>query len=251
MKSIPNVAKINRLIKNWHGGTIKTVKELERFGYSPQLLKSYSNSGWIELYTRGAYKLAQDEVRWEGILYGIQHKSENLIHAGGRTALELKGYGHFARESKKFIFGGRLEHYNTLLKKMKNSVFKRTESFPYYEKVLFTKYDAGGYEIIISTPELAAMEMIYLIPSEQTFNESLLIMESLTTLRPKIVQLLLEKCKSYKVKRIFMWMAEKNNLEWVNDLDLNKVEFGEGKLSLIKNGKLDKKYQITVPAENV
>ena len=40
----------------------KTVKELQELGDSPQLLKSYSNSKWIELYNRGTYKLSEDEV---------------------------------------------------------------------------------------------------------------------------------------------------------------------------------------------
>jgi len=249
MNSIRNTTKINQLVKSWPRGTIKTVKELERLGYSPQLLKMYSNSGWIELYTRGTYKLSEDEVSWEGVLYGLQNKSETTIHAGARTALELKGFGHFARETDKYLFGGRQESYNVLLKKLKDVVLKKTEVFPYDEKSFFTNYSAGGFEIRISAPELAAMEMIYMIPTEQSFNEAILVMGSLTTLRPKVVEQLLKKCNSYKVKRIFMWMAEINNHAWVDDLDLTKVDFGKGKLSVVKNGKLDNKYNITVPRE--
>jgi hypothetical protein len=250
MNYVRSTTKINQLIKIWPRGTIKTVKELEKLGYSPQLLKMYSNSGWIELYTRGTYKLSEDHVGWEGVLYGLQNKSETTIHAGARTALELKGYGHFARVADNYLFGNRHESYNVLLKKMENIVLKKTEVFPYHEKSFYTNYSAGGFEIRISAPELAALEMIYLIPSEQSFNEAALIMENLSTLRPRMVQQLLEKCSSYKVKRIFMWMAEKNNHSWVPDLDLTKVDFGKGKLSIVKNGKLDKKYKITVPKEN-
>lgn len=250
MNSIQNTTKINQLVKSWPRGTIKTVKELERLGYSPQLLKKYKNSGWIELYTRGAYKLFDEKVSWEGVLYGLQNRGETTLHAGARTALELKGYGHFARVTNKYLFGERSESYNVLLKKLQDVKLKKTEVFPYDEERFFTKYKVEGFEIGISSPELAAMEMIYLIPSEQSFNEATLIMESLTTLRPRIVQQLLEKCGSYKVKRIFMWMAEINNHTWVNDLDLTKVDFGKGKLSVVKNGMLNKKYNITVPREN-
>ena len=41
---------------------------------------------------------------------------------------------------------------------------------------------------MISTPELATMEMLYLIPNEQSFDEAMKIMEGLTTLRPQLVQ---------------------------------------------------------------
>ena len=54
--------KINQLIKELAKGNSKTVKELQELGDSPQLLKSYSNSKWIELYNRGTYKLSEDEV---------------------------------------------------------------------------------------------------------------------------------------------------------------------------------------------
>lgn len=250
MNYIQNTTKINRLVKSWPRSTIKTVKELKRLGYSPQLLKTYSNSGWIELYTRGAYKLSDDKIGWEGVLYGLQNKSKTTIHAGAKTALELKGYGHFARVSTKYLFGDRRESNNVLLKSRNDVVLKKTEVFPYNEQGFFTNYKVEGFEIRISSPELAAMEMIYLIPSEQSFNEAVLIMENLTTLRPRMVQQLLEKCESYKVKRIFMWMAETNNHTWVNDLDLTKIDFGKGKLSVVKNGMLNKKYNITVPREN-
>ena len=247
MNHIRKTTKTNQLMKSWPRGTIKTVTELKRLGYSPQLLKMYSNSGWIELYSRGVYKLSEDVINWTGVLYGIQNKSETTIHAGARTALELKGYGHFARETDKYLFGKREESYSLILKNFQGIVLKKTEVFPYDERSFFSSYNVGNFEIKISAPELAAMEMIYLIPSEQTFNEAMLIMENLTTLRPEIVQQLLLRVNSYKVKRIFMWMAEENNHAWLEELNLEKVDFGKGKISIIKDGSLDNKYQITVP----
>ena len=55
------MTKINHLINIWPKGTVKTVKELHELGYSPQLLKSYANSNWIELVSKGIYKLSGDE----------------------------------------------------------------------------------------------------------------------------------------------------------------------------------------------
>jgi len=102
---------------------------------------------------------------------------------------------------------------------------------------------------MISSPELAAMEMLYLIPNEQSFDEALKITEGLTTLRPQLVQSLLEECNSVKVKRLFLFMAEKSQHTWFKELNLTKLNLGSGKRMIIQNGVLDKKYHITVPRE--
>jgi hypothetical protein len=85
------------------------------------------------------------------------------------------------------------------------------------------------------------------VPKAESFEESFLLMEGLTTLRPKLVQELLEKCHSVKVKRLFMLLAERANHPWVKKLDLSKVDFGTGNRMLIKGGRVNKKYQISVP----
>lgn len=243
--------KINQLIKDWPKGTIKTVKELEKFGYSAQLLKVYANSKWIELYGRGMYKLYGDEVTWQGILCGIQRKSKTTLHAGAKTALTLKGYGHYLNlgDSKAYLFSNMNENFNAWLKKIDQMVLKRNEVFDYDNQDYLTGYNTGNFEIKISSPELAIMEMLYLVPQVQSFDESLKIMEGLTTLRPKIIQGLLETSKSVKVKRLFLFMADKCQHTWFKELDLSKINLGSGKRVVVQNGVLDKKYHITVPRE--
>ena len=110
------MTKINQLITKWPKGTIKTVEELEKLGYSPQLLKIYSNSRWIELVARGMYKLYKDEVTWQGMLYGLQKKTNTSLHAGGKTALSLKGYSHYLslQNSKVYFFSDRTENFNKI-----------------------------------------------------------------------------------------------------------------------------------------
>ena len=74
-------------------------------------------------------------------------------------------------------------------------------------------------------------------------------MESLVTLRPEIVQKLLEICRFVKVKRLFMYMGEKHKHPWVEKLDRSRVDLGRGKRRIVSGGELDPKYQITVPKE--
>jgi hypothetical protein len=110
-----------------------------------------------------------------------------------------------------------------------------------------TQKDLGSYAVTISTPERAIMEVMYSLPREASFEEVALLMEGLTTLRPRMLQVLLEQCRSVKVKRLFMYLAEDCNHAWVQKLDVSKVDFGKGKRMIVKGGRFNSKYNITVP----
>ena len=70
----------------------------------------------------------------------------------------------------------------------------------------FTDFKDRDFSVRIAATERAAMEMLHLVPKEVGFDESLLIMENLVTLRPDVVQSLLMACRSVKVKRLFLYM---------------------------------------------
>jgi hypothetical protein len=110
-----------------------------------------------------------------------------------------------------------------------------------------TKKELGPYAIKVSAPERAMMEVLYAVPQVDSYEEARLLMEGLTTLRPRVVQALLENCASVKVKRLFMLLAENCKHAWVRKVDLAKVDFGKGKRTLVKGGRFDPKYKITVP----
>ncbi len=75
------------------------------------------------------------------------------------------------------------------------------------------------------------------------------MMEGLNNLRPNLVQQLLEACQSVKVKRLFLYMAEKSGHDWVKYLNLEKINMGSGKRSIVKNGVYVSKYQIIISKE--
>lgn len=53
-------------------------------------------------------------------------------------------------------------------------------------------------------------------------------------------------CRSVKVKRLFLWFAERHQHAWLNKLDRNRVDLGKGNRMLVRGGKLDPKFKITV-----
>lgn len=110
-------------------------------------------------------------------------------------------------------------------------------------------FDFGGYKLKISTTARAMMECLYLAPKEQPLMECYEIMEGLNNLRPQSVQQLLENCNSIKVKRLFLFLAEKAGHNWFAHIKMENIDLGKGKRSLVPNGIYDPKYQITVPKE--
>jgi len=64
-------------------------------------------------------------------------------------------------------------------------------------------------DIEVSSPERSIMECLYLAPERMDLVECYQIMKGLVNLRPGLAQELLERCRSVKVKRLFLFMAEK------------------------------------------
>jgi len=44
-----------------------------------------------------------------------------------------------------------------------------------------------------------------------------------------------------------MYMAEVGNLPWLEELDAGTINLGKGDRTVVKGGRLDQKYRITVP----
>jgi hypothetical protein len=67
------------------------------------------------------------------------------------------------------------------------------------------------------------------------------------TSAPRRLQQLLADCRSIKVKRLFVWFAERHNHAWLKKLDRAAIDLGRGKRMLVRGGKFDTKFNITVP----
>jgi len=245
-------SKINQLISKWPRGIVATASYLRQQGFTYDLLTKYRRSGWIKSFGQGAYILPEDRVEWTGALCAVQSQLQLEVHAGGKTALQLKGYGHYLPSETRDLFlyaqpKVNLPAWFSAERLGLSLEVTRTSLFPSNCHEGFSEWKEREFSIQISSPERAAMEMLYLVLQKISFEESLLIMESLVTLRPEVVQKLLEMCRFVKVKRLFMYMAEKYRHPWVEKLDLSRIDFGKGKRRIIPGGELNSKYEITVP----
>ncbi|MBU4484440.1 type IV toxin-antitoxin system AbiEi family antitoxin [bacterium] len=249
-------SKLNLLLRHWPRGTVAVSSWLEERGIYRQLLDTYQKSNWTERVGYGAFVRAGDTVDWTGALYAMQYQLNLPIHVGGKTALEVSGYAQnipLGEGRSIFFFGStgqRLPKWFDKHNWKVNILYTTTKLFQSHQKIGLTTIPIGDYHITLSSPERAIMEALYFVRESKSFEEAASFMENLTaaTLRPKLVQRLLEGCNSVKVKRLFMYLSELNNFEWVKKIDLAKVDFGKGKRLIVKNGHYDAKYRITVPA---
>jgi len=246
-------SKINQLLKAWPVGTVAVSLWLEKHGVYQQLVHEYEKTSWLRRVGQGAYAKAGDKVEWSGGLYAIQEQLKLPIHAGGKTALQMQEYAHFLSMGKGTtvsLFGPPGVKLPTWFKQYRWGIkvrYTATNLFAGQADQGLTKKDLGPYSINVSAAERAIMEVLYGVPQIDSYEEARLLIEGLTTLRPRIVQSLLEKCASVKVKRLFMLLAENCKHLWVRKVDLSKVDFGKGKRTLVKGGRFDSKYNITVP----
>lgn len=246
-------SKINQLLKKWPPGAVAVLPWLEKQGAYQQLVHQYEKTSWLRRVGWGAYARAGDKVEWTGGLYAIQEQMGLPIHVGGKTALQMQGYAHFlplGKGTTVSLFGLPNVKRPMWFKQYRWGVKVRyvtTNLFTGEANQGLTKKETGLYSINVSAPERAIMEILYLVPREESYEEARLLMEGLTTLRPRVVQALLERCNSVKVKRLFMVLAESCGHAWVKKLDLSKVNFGKGKRMLVRGGRFDSKYSITVP----
>ena len=196
---------------------------------------------------------AGDAVEWSGGLHALQEQMKLSVHAGGKTALQMQGYAHFLPMGKGesvSLFGSpgtRLPAWFRQYDWGPKLRYTTTKVFSEDPDAGLTKKEPATYAITVSAPERAIMEVLYLVPAEESFEEAGLLMEGLTTLRPRLVQSLLEQCRSVKVKRLFMFLAEACNHAWVKKLDLSKVDFGKGKRMIVKGGQFNPRYNVYVP----
>ncbi|MCY4264690.1 MAG: type IV toxin-antitoxin system AbiEi family antitoxin domain-containing protein [Gammaproteobacteria bacterium] len=268
-----NKSKINRLEQLLPEGLLVDASWLEERGYYRSLRAKYVSSGWLEQPVRGVYRRPRGELGWEQLVISLQTLLELPVSIGGRTALELQGHTHYVSPSQQSIHLYSDEKLPAWLDKLPlEQVFirhNRQRFLPPCEqpnealsldqtapesKVLkgalrVIPWGQWNWPLVMSTPERAYLELLDELPRHETFHMADVIMEGLVNLGPRRMQALLEQTTSIKVKRLFLFFADRHRHQWFSRIDQDAIDLGSGKRVLEKGGKLDPVYQITVPVE--
>lgn len=247
-----NKSKLKTLYKILKPGQVITSSWLEELGISRNLKKYYLESGWLEPVGRGAYKKPGDPVEWQGALQALQKQEKKEVHVGGLSALTLQGLSHYFRLNKEtlFLYGPS----NTKLSKWfmdynwEYSLFHKQSNF-LPDNLAIKEMDVKSVPVLVSTPERAMLECLLVAPKKVDLTECYHIFEGLVNLKPNLLSELLVKCNSIKVKRLFLYMAEKANHQWLQFLNTDNINLGSGNRMLVENGVYNAKYSISIPKE--
>jgi len=248
-----NYSKLGKIMQEYPKGLVLLSSLLVSEGYSYELQQQYRKSNWLRSIGKGAMLKSDDPFLLSGALAALQLQSNINIHYGGRSALELQGNTHYLRlmlsEATLFAPGQTKlpswfvnNKWDTDYQISKISLFRN-------DTVGLIDYQDTLIKMKISTPGRAMMECLALCPDDFSLMEAYELMEGLSTLRPKQVQELLEECKSVKVKRLFLYFAERAGHSWFKYIDQTKTNLGSGNRSLTNNGVLVSKYSLVLPKE--
>lgn len=244
---------INHLVRNWKKNTVMTSSYLGKLGYSPQLLKRYKQSGWLESMGYGAYAIKEQKIEWTGALYALQTQLDVPLYPGGLTALEWSGLGHYLSLGKRsdYLYGVALKKLPLWFRQMAESsglVILEAGPLP-HERKETRKRNFGDFELKYSTAEQAFLELLFTVPKYISFPEARQIAENLTLLRANLLQELLEQCRSIKVNRMVLYLGEYFHHGWRSRLSETTISLGNGKRVIQPKGVFNAKYGISVPPE--
>lgn len=273
-------AKLNWLQHNLPDGLVVNAAWLERQGFSSALRSKYVRHGWLEQVARAVYRRPparlstpgeKEGLRWQNVVVSLQTLLACPVAVGGRSAIEQQGFAHYLASSgprevhlygeealpgwvSKLRLDTRIVFHNANRLFKKGSVLRgrlSTASDTESAQSGFIRQPWGHREwpIVMSAPERAILELLDEVPQRETFHQADMLMEGLRNLSPRRLQKLLADCRSIKVKRLFLWYAERHNHAWLKKLDRSGINLGRGKRMLVRGGKLDPKYNITVPGE--
>ena len=265
--------KLNHLQKELPEGLLVDARWLEARGYSSSLRSQYVDSGWLQQPARAVYRRPRGSLTWAHVVVSLQSLLDLPVSVGGRTALEEQGFAHYVPQSRQRVHLYSDDNLPGWLDKLPVTArfvrHNRTRFLPrpgvtgsgvslsdnggerstLPAGLRITRWGEWRWPLVMSTAERGILELLDELPSNETFDDADKIMEGLVNLSPRRLQPLLEQATSIKVKRLFFFFADRHRHTWLAHLDRDKITFGKGKRSLVKGGRLDPTYNITVPEE--
>lgn len=250
---------------------------MERHGYSRQLRGQYVSAGWLEQPAGRVYWRPRGVLGWEAVVVSLQTLLDLPLVVGGRTALQVQGASHYlAQEMRevhlygpvalptwlaKLPLGVTFRHHNSdrLFRPGASPSSPLSADFEVHRQAGWSAESVkavrqvtwGSWDLpmTLSTPERAFLELLDELPDRDTFHDADKLMEGLSNLSPRRLTHLLTECRSVKVKRLFFFFADRHQHAWAKHLRAADFDLGAGKRVLVRGGKLDRRYQITVPED--
>lgn len=268
--------RLNQLLRRLPPGMLVDSQWLKDQGISSSSVSDYVAGGWLErlqprLYRRPTEPPQPSPMPWEPAVASAQLVAKRQFHVGGRTALDLLGLGHFlqmgsARTVWLYDPQGAIPSWLEKLPLDADLVVVRRKLFTADAIGLeYRPLDSASRRVGLPVPnpaeeglwrqflrmsaaERASLELLAEVADAFSFQAADTIFEGLSNLRPAVLGEILEACVSVKAKRLFFFFADRHRHGWARGLDSDRFDLGRGKRQIVKGGRLDDRFQITVPA---
>ena len=248
-------SKINWLVSQVAPGSLVLQPWLLENGISYSLTQKYTQSGWLKKLFTGVYYRPDPKKNkqpiWADALQALTEQLHLSVHLSGLSSLNHQGLSHYLPLKMESVWVGA---------RNKQSLPKWFREFPDHSWLYsnnnkltellesdFTTVVVNGTELKASKPELAAYEVVDSIGRYVSFEYAAELFQGLVSLSPRKVQSLLARSGAVQTNRVFLYLSHYYGHQWVKHLDESLISLGSGKRQVVKEGRYDEKYKITVP----
>jgi len=245
-------------------GGVVTRRWLMQQGFSRHAIDNLVKSEQLATIAPGVYTRWDAKPSWQGFVYFMQENLGLNLTVGGLSALDLLGLSHYlplSNQKKIHLYGAaRLPLWSNKTAKDVRFIWhsewgllggRRTEELnqgdPLKRFTRLLPWKEGKADLVLSSPERALLEILAGVPHDISFEHADQLMQGMTSLSPSLLQALLQECSNVKVRRLFFLLADRHQHAWLKKMEPEKIDLGSGKRQVVENGKLDKKYLITIP----
>lgn len=264
---------LNRLMSRLTPGQLVDSAWLHEQGISRSSVHAYVKNHWLERVAPRVYRRSEassSTLRWDLAVASAQALRPSNFYVGGPSALDLLGRAHYLSlggASKVHLYDPEGNMPSWLVRLPLDAVLLVRTRALFTDPALgveWRRYELGTGRLgsavdepsrsdpwdnflKVAGEERAAIEMLDEVPEDVAFDFADEIFQGLSNLRPRLVTRLLASCASVRAKRLFLFYADRHDHAWSKHVDRTQVDLGKGKRQLVAGGRLDTRYQITVP----
>lgn len=240
MESTVESFSFKTALTNLPRGEPLSVAVLASHGVSAFRASALARSGWLTHLARGVYVLPGDTLTRDGCLSFLSKQLPGF-HVGSKTALAWRGI----RQNVGFreilsLWGDQPKQLPSWFTERFDNRYQATRLFDSALQKGFglQPLPNGRPDVLVSVPERALLELLSDTGKTQTLDETRQLVESLRSLREKILDELLAHTTRIKIARLAELLANDLSLPWAPIAKRHSQRLGGGKrwIAVSKSG---------------
>lgn len=197
-------------------------------GVSADLAVHYVRAGWLTRLSRGVFVRPDMPLELNPSLRLLERRVKGL-HVGGKSALDWHGVRHnVAQQPRLHLFGWASAPLPVWFTGRFPSSYHRLRLFDEKADALarVSRFQRQPVGPLLSEPERAVLELLSEVGVRQPLQEARDLLEGTPSLRAKVLQDLLERCRQVKTVRLCLMLGRELGLPWAAKLDPTRLPTG-------------------------